>query len=67
MGKFGQALGGLAGTIGSQFIPIPGVDGGQLGSFLGGMLPFARGGIVPPRGYRRGGRVQRKRKTRSRK
>jgi|GEM_PF-1070422 len=65
MGKFGSALGGLAGSIGSQILPIPGVDGNAFGSFLGGLLPFARGGMVPR--YKKGGRVQRKRKTRSRK
>ncbi len=65
MGVFGQALGGLAGQVGSKLLPIPGVDGGQLGNFLGSFLPFARGGMVPK--YRKGGRVQRKRKTKGRK
>lgn len=60
MGVFGQALGGLAGQLGSQILPIPGVDGKSFGSFLGGLLPFARGGMVPApiRKYQRGGRVK---------
>lgn len=42
--RFGSTLGGLLGTLGSAFMPIPGIDGGRLGSALGGMLPFRRGG-----------------------
>ena len=67
MGIFGQALGGLAGGLGSKLIPIPGVDGNAVGSWLGGMLPFARGGIVPmpvnrTLAYKKGGKIQRKKK-----
>jgi hypothetical protein len=69
MGVFGQALGGLAGNLGSALLPIPGINGGQLGSYLGNMLPFARGGVVPMRAYQRGGRVKKSKsgKRRSRK
>lgn len=56
MGVFGGLLGNLAGSLGSQFLPIPGVNGGQLGSALGSMLPFARGGMV--NAYQRGGKVR---------
>jgi hypothetical protein len=65
MGVFGQALGGLAGSLGSALFPIRGINGGELGSAIGSYLPFARGGMVPK--YCRGGRVQRKRKTKGRK
>ena len=71
MGVFGQALGGLAGGLGSKLLPIPGVDGASLGGWLGGMLPFSRGGMVPSyvNVYQRGGRVRKSRsgKRRSRK
>lgn len=41
---FGSTIGSLLGGLGSMFLPIPGVNGAQLGSTLGGMLPFRRGG-----------------------
>ena len=68
MGFFGNLLGGLAGSLGSQLLPIPGVNGKELGSAIGGMLPFARGGVVPaPIRYRKGGMIQRKKKGKGRK
>jgi len=60
MGVLGNLLGGIAGSLGSQFFPIKGVDGRALGSALGGMLPFARGGRVPEHkimGYANGGEI----------
>ena len=45
--KFGSLLGGLAGAIGSNLLPIPGVDGQMLGSAIGGLAPFKTGGTVP--------------------
>jgi hypothetical protein len=51
----GGALGRLAGGLGSMLLPIPGVDGAQLGEALGSMLPFKRGGRAPAR--KRGGAV----------
>jgi hypothetical protein len=65
MGFFGNLIGQGLGALGSHVLPIPGVNGRELGGALGGMLPFARGGIVPK--YKKGGRVQRKRKTKGRK
>jgi len=46
MGGFGSAIGSLLGNLGSALIPIPGVNGGQLGSFLGGLSGFKTGGAV---------------------
>ena len=43
---FGSALGGLLGSIGSDLFPIAGVNGGQLGSMLGGLTGFKHGGAV---------------------
>lgn len=65
MGVFGNLIGQGLGALGSHVLPIPGVNGKELGGFLGGMLPFARGGVVPR--YRKGGKVQRRKKVRSRK
>lgn len=69
MGVFGNLIGQGLGALGSHVLPVPGVNGRELGGFLGGMLPFARGGIVPARAYQRGGRVRKSkaRKSRSRK
>lgn len=81
MGVFGQALGGLAGQLGSQILPIPGVDGKSFGSFLGGLLPFKKGGVVPAyarggvivpvpvpiRKYQKGGKVKKSKSRKSRK
>jgi hypothetical protein len=49
MGFFGKLLGGLAGSLGSALLPIPGADGKQIGEHLGSMLPFQEGGLVPQR------------------
>jgi hypothetical protein len=60
MGFFGNLLGQGLGALGSRFLPIPGVDGKQLGGALGGMLPFQKGGRVPAHkimGYERGGAI----------
>lgn len=46
MGMFGSLLGNLAGGLGSKFLPIPGVNGSELGGALGGLLPFKTGGAV---------------------
>lgn len=54
--SLGGALGRLAGGLGSMLLPIPGVDGAQLGQALGSMLPFKRGGRAPAR--RRGGAIK---------
>jgi hypothetical protein len=43
---FGSTLGGLLGDVGSALFPIPGVNGGQIGSFLGGLSGFKTGGKV---------------------
>jgi len=53
--SLGGMLGQLAGQLGSTFLPIPGVDGAQLGRALGSMLPFKRGGR--PAARKRGGAV----------
>lgn len=66
MGFFGNLIGQGLGALGSQLFPIPGVDGAKLGGSLGGMLPFARGGVVPVpvrRAYQRGGKVSKPRKS----
>jgi hypothetical protein len=47
MGAFGAAIGNLLGTLGSKIMPIDGVDGGKLGSFMGNLAPFKTGGKVP--------------------
>jgi hypothetical protein len=47
MGMFGSAIGSILGGLGSKFMPIPGVDGQQVGNFLGGLAPFKNGGKVP--------------------
>jgi hypothetical protein len=44
---FGSLLGGLAGSLGSKFFPIPGIDGEKLGSVLGGLTGFKNGGKIP--------------------
>jgi hypothetical protein len=41
---FGSTLGSILGGLGSAFMPIPGVDGRALGSFLGSMTGLKRGG-----------------------
>lgn len=48
MGIFGNLLGGALGSLGSTFLPLPGINGKEFGSALGGaILPFKRGGRVP--------------------
>lgn len=46
MGPIGSSLGGLLGNIGSAILPIPGINGGDLGTFLGGLFGFKHGGRV---------------------
>ena len=49
MGVFGNLLGSIAGNLGSKFLPIPGVNGGELGGAIGSLMPFKTGGAVGPR------------------
>jgi len=51
--SLGGMLGGLLGGLGSQILPIPGVDGASLGRALGSMTGLKRGGV---RRRRRGGK-----------
>jgi hypothetical protein len=44
--KFGSILGRALGSIGSQLIPVKGIDGGAVGELLGGLAPFKNGGAV---------------------
>lgn len=46
MGIFGKILGTALGSIGSQLLPVKGIDGGQVGGLLGGLAPFKTGGRV---------------------
>ena len=46
MGFFGNLIGQGLGALGSMVLPIPGVNGAQLGGHLGGLLPFKKGGKV---------------------
>lgn len=50
MGLFGNLLGTIAGGLGSKFIPIKGIDGGEVGGSLGSLLPFKKGGRVKKTG-----------------
>jgi hypothetical protein len=50
MGVFGNLLGSIAGNLGSKFLPIPGVNGGELGGAIGTLLPFKTGGAVKKTG-----------------
>lgn len=43
---FGSLLGGLLGNIGSKLIPLPGINGEAVGSALGGLTGFKKGGRV---------------------
>ena len=43
--SLGGLLGGLLGSLGSQLIPIPGVNGQALGTALGSMTGLKRGGV----------------------
>lgn len=64
----GGDIGRLLGNLGSQILPIPGVHGGDLGGFLGSLLPFkrggrpmmARGGMAPMPARKRGGKTKKK-------
>ena len=47
MGMFGNILGSIAGGLGSSFMPLPGVNGAQIGGQIGGLLPFKKGGKIP--------------------
>jgi len=67
MGFIGQGLGGLLGNIGSKILPIPGVNGGQLGSFLGNMMPFKKGGKLKKAKAKPKAKVKAKAKSKSRK
>jgi hypothetical protein len=49
MGIFGKILGTALGSVGSQLLPVKGIDGGQVGGLLGGLAPFKTGGAVGPR------------------
>lgn len=44
--KVGKDLGRYLGQLGSEYIPIPGVNGSQFGEWIGSFLPFKEGGIV---------------------
>jgi hypothetical protein len=44
--KFGSILGRALGSIGSQLIPVKGLDGGQIGETLGGLTGYRTGGYV---------------------
>ena len=46
MGMFGKILGNIAGGLGSKFLPLPGVSGGEIDSAIGNLLPFKNGGAV---------------------
>ena len=50
MGLFGNILGRALGSIGSAILPIKGIDGGEVGSALGSLAPFKKGGRVPRTG-----------------
>lgn len=41
---FGSTLGGLLGGLGSALFPVQGINGAQLGSYLGGLTGLKRGG-----------------------
>lgn len=44
--KVGKDLGRYLGQLGSEYIPIPGVNGSQFGEWVGSFLPFKNGGMV---------------------
>ncbi len=46
MGFIGSTVGSALGNIGSSLLPIPGINGSDFGRFLGGFLPFKKGGLV---------------------
>jgi hypothetical protein len=45
--KVGKDLGRQLGQWGSEYFPIPGVNGSQFGEWVGSFLPFKNGGMVP--------------------
>ena len=47
MGLFGKILGNIAGGLGGKILPLPGVNGGEVGSAIGSLLPFSNGGKIP--------------------
>ena len=47
MGFWGKILGNVAGGLGSKVLPLQGVNGGEIGSSIGNLLPFKNGGVVP--------------------
>jgi hypothetical protein len=49
MGFWGKILGNVAGGIGSKVFKLDGVNGGEIGSQIGGLMPFKTGGAVGPR------------------
>ena len=51
MGIFGKIFGTALGSIGSQLLPVIGIDGGQVGGLLGGLCR-AIAGIIPGTLYR---------------
>ena len=46
MGAFGNFLGSILGGLGSQILPIKGINGRELGGTIGNLLPFKKGGRV---------------------
>ena len=44
--KVGKDLGGYLGQLGSEYIPIPGINGKQFGEWAGSFLPFKEGGRI---------------------
>ena len=44
--KVGKDLGGYLGQLGSEYIPIPGINGRQFGEWAGSFLPFKEGGRI---------------------
>jgi hypothetical protein len=56
--KVGKDLGGYLGQLGSEYIPIPGINGKQFGEWAGSFLPFKEGGFLSDElmeQYRQGG------------
>lgn len=46
--KVGKDLGRYLGQLGSEYFPIPGVNGSQFGEWVGSFLPFKQGGFIHP-------------------
>ena len=47
--KVGKDLGRYLGQLGSEYLPIPGVNGSQFGEWVGSFLPFMEGGVIERR------------------